>query len=149
MWIRISKHFQFEYLKEPLIKYHIHENNLSMNYAKLIKGSEAKLTKYSEYFASDTKSYSQRFIDLGIYYCCSGNLTKGREAFIKAITIYPSQTRHYLNLFASFLGANNFRMLKQAKNNFFRRSFEFLNCTNAGVATACLKRNHGHKTRQV
>jgi len=38
MWIRISREYHFECIKEPLVKYHVHENQISNNAAIRAKG---------------------------------------------------------------------------------------------------------------
>ena len=48
-------------------------------------------------------------------YCCTGNIKKGREAFIKAIKLYPLDIKHYYNLFLSLLGVENFKKFKKFK----------------------------------
>ena len=43
MWIRIAKEFHFECIKEPLIKYHIHKDQISNNLSIKVRGMEAML----------------------------------------------------------------------------------------------------------
>src|SRR5207249_1263924 len=38
MWIRISKNFSFKIIKKSLVNYYIHENRLTVDYEKKIKG---------------------------------------------------------------------------------------------------------------
>jgi glycosyltransferase involved in cell wall biosynthesis len=45
MWIRISKGFEFEFIKDPLVKYHVHEDQISNNLRIRILGIEALLNK--------------------------------------------------------------------------------------------------------
>ena len=116
MWIRISKEFQFEYITEPLVNYYVHNAKLSTNYEIMIEGREAQLRKYPDLFASDSKSYSRHYLDIGIFYFYIGNPSKGREALMKAIKIYPCEPRHYFNICLSFLGVSNFRKLKKLKD---------------------------------
>jgi hypothetical protein len=113
MWIRIAERSEFEYIDKPLVQYYIHETRLSTNWGKKISGIEAQIRKYSRHFATDTRSYSERFLSLGVYYCLNKDLKKGRRAFLDAIRIYPYEIRHYYNLLLSFLGADNFRLVKE------------------------------------
>jgi len=123
MWIRISKGFHYEYIREPLVKYYSHGNGrLSTNYKLVISGKEAMLKKYGELFASNRKDYSYRYLQIGVLYCYSGDTKKGREALFKAMMTYPFEIRHYFNLFLSLLGADAFKKIKQIKEDIVRRS---------------------------
>jgi hypothetical protein len=119
MWIRISKEFHFEFIDQILVKYFVHETKLSTQYELMIKGLEAILEKNRALFAIDPKSYGLRYCTLGIFYCYNRNMKKGREAFLKAIAIYPFDVRHYLNFCLSLLGANNFRFLRELREKLF------------------------------
>jgi glycosyltransferase involved in cell wall biosynthesis len=50
MWIRISRKFSFEIIKTPLVKYRIHENRLTLNYEKMVRGKEILFEKYDNFF---------------------------------------------------------------------------------------------------
>jgi len=117
MWLRIAKEFQFEYIEEPLVKFSVSNNksSLSANYELKIRGGEAQLRKYAALFALNSKVHSRRYLDLGVLYCYKGDVIKGRKALIKAIKIYPFEPKYYFNLCLSLLGANNFKILKQLK----------------------------------
>ncbi|MGH7828206.1 MAG: glycosyltransferase family 2 protein [Candidatus Binatia bacterium] len=116
MWIRLSRAYQFDYIEEPLALYAVHGNRLSANYAMIVRGKEAQLRKHAEFFACDKKSYSRFFLSLGVLHCYNGNLYKGREALLRAITIYPFEVRPYFNLFLSLWGTDNFKRLKTFKD---------------------------------
>jgi glycosyltransferase involved in cell wall biosynthesis len=113
MWIRVSEKYQFDYIRQPLIKYYIHSARLSTNHELIIAGIEAQLRKYTPLFALDKKNHSRRYSSLGVNYCFSGNFKKGREALLRAIRLYPFDVRHYYNLGLSLLGTNNFKRLKK------------------------------------
>lgn len=116
MWLRISKHFHFDYVKDPLVRYYVHNERLSSDTKLMIKGAETMIQKHGRLFASDKKSYSRRYLKLGVYYCYAGNLKKGRQAFWMGIKLYPLETRHYFNLCLTLLGGQNFKTLKAIKD---------------------------------
>jgi glycosyltransferase involved in cell wall biosynthesis len=116
MWIRLSRCYRFEYIEEPLVLYSIHRHQLSANYARLVRGKEAQLQKHAGFFAQDRKSHSRFFLSLGVLHCYNGNLDKGREAFLRAIRIYPLEVRPYFNLFLSLWGTDHFTRLKAFKD---------------------------------
>jgi glycosyltransferase involved in cell wall biosynthesis len=131
MWLRISKEFQFEYINEPLINYLLHDDqpSLSHNYEAVIRDTEILLKKHAPLLASNNKGHSGRYRELGEIYCCTGDIRKGREAFIKAIKLYPLEIKHYYSLFLSLLGAKNFKKFKESKDRIIlrlRESFGFI-----------------------
>jgi len=116
MWIRISQVFLFEYIDLPLVKYYHHRNKMSTNFNLLIKGIELMFKKHDRLFYQSKKGFSYHYLRLGVIYCLSGDVKRGRYAFIKAIKLYPFGVRHYFNLVLSLLGAGNFKKVKEAKD---------------------------------
>lgn len=114
MWIRISKLFEFEYIKEPLVKYSVHQNKISTNLDGIRQGMEIMLEKYGKY-PGVRKNLGSGYLSLGVEYCYSKNTVKGRRAFLKAIRLYPFEIRCYFNLFLSLFGADYFKRLKKIK----------------------------------
>ena len=132
MWLRISKEFQFEYVNELLINKCVLHNNrpsLSHNYESVIRNIEMSLKKHATLLTSNNKGHSGRYRELGEVYCCTGDIRKGREAFIKAIKLYPLEIKHYYSLFLSLLGAKNFKQFKEFKDRTIlrlRENFGFI-----------------------
>lgn len=119
MWIRISKKFHFECIREILVKCYVHgRDKLSFNLEALNKGLDIMVNKYGQY-PSLRKICSVHYLSLGVRYCYNGNTPKGRESFLKAIKLYPFEIRHYFNLFLSLFGADNFKKLKEIKKIIF------------------------------
>ena len=117
MWIRISKEFFFECLSEPLVRYYVHRRRITTTQRAVIEGMELMLRKYEKgYFVLNKKALSNKYLSLGVIYCLSGDVKRGRYAFLKAIKLYPFGVRHYFNLVLSLLGAGNFKKVKEAKN---------------------------------
>lgn len=116
MWIRISKEFHFECIREILVKYYIHDRDqLSSNKEASLKSIEIMLKKYGQ-SSTLRKYFSNHYLSLGVVYCYHGNTKKGREVFFKAIRLYPFEIRHYFNLCLSVLGADYFKRLKNIKD---------------------------------
>jgi glycosyltransferase involved in cell wall biosynthesis len=119
MWIRISENFSFEIIKDALVNYYIHENRLSINYGKKIRGLEILFEKHDNLFKKDFKEYSRMYLSLGVFYCYKGELQKGRRAFSKSIRMNPFEIRGYFNFLLSLLGAERFKKLKEAKEKYW------------------------------
>src|SRR5262249_47050743 len=112
MWIRVAHRFDFRYVDEPLVRYGLHERRLSRNFDVMTSGLSRQLTKYEEFFSADPVNFSRRYLSFGRLYCYGGDARKGRVAFWKAITIWPWEPKHYLNLGLSLLGARVFRTIR-------------------------------------
>jgi glycosyltransferase involved in cell wall biosynthesis len=122
MWIRISKKFSFEFIREPLTKYYIHEDSITYNYGKKIRGIEILFEKHDEFFKSNPRSYAQQYLNLGVFYCYNGEVQKGRKAFKQSIRMNPFEISNYFNFCLSLLGAKRFKKIKKVKEKVFIRS---------------------------
>jgi glycosyltransferase involved in cell wall biosynthesis len=119
-YLRIAKHFLFEYIEEPLVQYNIHENCLSNNLDIVIKGLDACFLKHKENLGN-LKPIRQKtdglwYLSLGVHYCYKGEMKKGTRALIKSIRLYPFEPRTYFNLGISLLGKNNFIKIRNLKD---------------------------------
>jgi glycosyltransferase involved in cell wall biosynthesis len=119
MWIRISKRFSFKIIGDNLVTYHVHDDCLTWDYAKKIRGIEMLLAKYDSVFRQHPKEHSRQYLQLGVYYCYQGEVQKGRKAFSTAIRINPCEIRNYFNFGLSLLGAEHFKRLKSVKEKVF------------------------------
>ena len=119
-YLRIAKHFHFEYIAEPLVQYNIHENRLSNNPEIVAKGLEAMSRKYQgelgELYGKRRKYLARGFLSVGVGFCYKGEKTKGIEAIAKSIWLYPFEPRAYFNLGLSLLGTRNFTKIKKMKD---------------------------------
>lgn len=114
MWIRISNEFHFEYIKEPLLKYYAHGNKIWTNFEGLSQGLEIMLKKYGS-SSSMREKCSLNYHYIGVSYCYNKNTKKGREAFLKAIKLYPLRVKSYFYFGLSLLGGDVFKKLKEVK----------------------------------
>jgi glycosyltransferase involved in cell wall biosynthesis len=121
MWIRIAKEYQFEYIKEPLVKYYIHKNRLSGNYEKFIAGAETILVKYRDILATHKMAHSRHLFELGVAYCECGRALSGKRALMKAIYLYPWEWRYYINFCLSLFGDTMFRHAKRLRRRIIAR----------------------------
>jgi glycosyltransferase involved in cell wall biosynthesis len=115
MWIRIAHHYRFEFIREPLVLYSVHNNRLSANNETMLRGKEAQLARYGAYFASDPRAFSRYWVTLGVLRCYNRRLAQGRAAFWRAIRTYPLEPRAYFNALLSLLGTDNFIRIKELK----------------------------------
>jgi glycosyltransferase involved in cell wall biosynthesis len=117
MWIRIAKVFHFSYLRDPLLKYYVHGKKIWTNLPALSRGVDMMLAKYGHSRAF-RKRCSYYYLALGVDYCYSNDLRRGRRAYLKAIKLHPLEPRHIFNLCLSFFGADNFRAIKELRDRY-------------------------------
>lgn len=106
MWIRISRNYKFAYVKEPLIYYNQHGNNVTKNLDAFIQGEERIIEKHKSDMQKSPKAYSVNCFALGAFYLLNGDVSKSRDLFIKSVTLYPFHLRPYFYLILSLTGSN-------------------------------------------
>ena len=114
LWIRISRKFHFDYIKEPLLKYYVHPKKIWGDPDTLNQGMRMMLGKYGD-SRSFQKYLSYQYLNLGVSYCYKGNTEAARESYLQAIRLYPYEIRHYFNLCLSLLGPAQFVRVKEAR----------------------------------
>jgi glycosyltransferase involved in cell wall biosynthesis len=114
LWIRLSREYRFDYIKEPLLRYYVHQKKIWGNPEALDQGMGIMLDKYG---SSPTfrKYLSYQYLNLGVSYCYNGNSGAARKAYYEAIRLYPLEIRHYFNMCLSLLGTERFVKVKEAK----------------------------------
>jgi glycosyltransferase involved in cell wall biosynthesis len=123
MWLRISKEFEFRYIRQPLLIYYIHENKISNNPELRTQGLEIMIGKLGTKSFILRKNYCYRYIRIGMLFCFQGQTRKGRRAFYQAIRMCPYGLRSYLMLILSFFGGDVFRkIIEMRRSVMFRRA---------------------------
>jgi glycosyltransferase involved in cell wall biosynthesis len=117
LWIRLSVHYDFEYIPKPLIKYYVHDNaQLTKNIVLQTAGREKLLERYQHLFKTNKRYHGKLYVQLGVQYCQLKKMSAGRKNIIKGIKIYPFKMKAYLHLFSSFFGPSNYQRLR----NFYK-----------------------------
>lgn len=120
MWIRIAEKYGFECIKEPLVKYYYHEDQISNFTEMRIKGKEALLKKHKIYFSENPIVHSSHLLEIGGLYSNRQEHEKAREMFKKAIKIYPYGLDGYRNMLKALsllvFGERNYIKMKWVKS---------------------------------
>jgi glycosyltransferase involved in cell wall biosynthesis len=114
LWIRISREFHFDYVVEPLLNYYLHGTRVWTNPETLMKGLEIMLEKHGS-SAAFRKQCSRRFLDLGLRFCASDQIGRGRRALLRSIGLNPYWIRPYTYLAFTLLGQRVFTFTRQAR----------------------------------
>lgn len=119
MWIRISKHYGFEYIRDPLVKYRVHPNRLSSDVGSVILGWEGLLKKHRQFFLTNKRAFSQHYRTLGHICRDIGMFEKSRDLLFAATRICPYEVRNYTSLLKlltfSLIGHSRYKMLQNFK----------------------------------
>jgi len=116
MWIRISKYYQFILVNLPLIKYHIHPDQLSENLAGIIEARKRILFKHRNELKKRRFVYSHHYYRIGNLSCLLGEIEEGRKFISQGISIYPYHLKYYLSLFLSLFGSSFYKFsIQKAK----------------------------------
>ena len=106
-WIRISKHFDIDYLAETLVKYRVHENRLSSDNELRAQGGRDLAKKYGNQILSEY--WRDIYFPLGVERCHKGEMIKGINALLRSIWHRPKHIKGYIYLWVALFGHGNFK----------------------------------------
>ena len=107
-WLRISRHYHFKCVDEPLlITYHM-PDSISSNQNAALRAHRLILEKYYEDIKKDKKTLAIYFSKIGDLLCFNGELNQGREYLLKAFTAFPLNVKPMMAVLASLLGQNGY-----------------------------------------
>ena len=99
-----------------LVRVHPQANGLTQDYAAKAAGAEAHLSKYRDFFESNSQLFSERLQKLGTDYCFAGDTTRGRQAFYRSIARRPLAHKSYACAALSLLGSSTVRRCYRFKD---------------------------------
>jgi glycosyltransferase involved in cell wall biosynthesis len=111
LWIRVAGLFRFEYVDDPLVRYHVHPHGISQNAMRWTSSVERLLAKHPAFFAANPRGSSLLYRVLGVKYACRGQLALAQRALGKAIWLWPREPRSYASLALTLLGSEAFRRI--------------------------------------
>lgn len=103
LWIRISEHYHFRLVDEPLVIAAVNPDSISSNRSKIVQARERIVNTQCERFDDDSLANHLFFIGHGAMK--TGQTDKGRRYLKKATQRNPCQ-RYIFALLLSLLGAN-------------------------------------------
>ncbi len=120
LWMRLSKYFCFEYVKEPLVNIFFDSNmRISSSLKNQIQAEQRILEKVKKELESLPAAprrhiISYHYYRMGKCYCVNGDSSLGRDCFVSAIKEYPFSLRYFLFLVISAFGSGFYRSLSRA-----------------------------------
>lgn len=123
LFLRIARHFHFDYLELPLVKYHIHNGRMSDNPDIVIKGLNALSRRYGleRGFMLNRTIMSEGYLDVGLSYLAMNQRKKAGLMFLKSILMNPFEWLGYYHLGISLIGDRYLYQLKQTKKKLLKR----------------------------
>ena len=101
MWIRISRHFHFDYVPEPLITYRIHGANMTKKIATM---HQYQMQVLRRAFDEDPIAAADRLLrrrglayvhfDAGDEYFAAGDYRAARRHLLRSVVLWPFSYRH-------------------------------------------------------
>ncbi len=104
MWLRISKHYHFRCVDEPLVVAHYDSDNASDDPDSLIEALELVLEKNCDEFEVEKKLLAKHWINIGNLLVAKGSVKKGRHYIVNALRLYPFSMRLLSAAFLAFFG---------------------------------------------
>lgn len=127
LWIRLAKHYQFDYVNEPLILYRVHEKRISTNPYATLQAAKLMFKKFSKELNTSVnhkKILGYWHYQFGRIYCECGDIGKGRKEFMKAISKDPYSFIYHIRLFASFFSLTIYNALRRLLESLLPEPFK-------------------------
>jgi len=115
IWIRIAKKYNFAFLEEPLVKYHLDNEKITTNPKAKAAGHRMILEKYMQRIKKSKKYHSEHRFVIAHYLSLSGQIIEGRHEFVRAILIYPFRPNYYLYFGCSLFGPDMYKKIASIK----------------------------------
>lgn len=113
LWIRLAKHCRFDYVRDPMVLYRVHQKSLTArtDAYKLLKTHCMIYEKYSKDVLANRRVLAAWNYQAGRLTCECGNIKQGRLYLRQAIACSPSSFHYYARLFSAFFGIRAFKLL--------------------------------------
>jgi len=108
LWLKISKHYHFRHINEPLVNAYRQPDSISRNMNAFITARKIILKKYFSELSRTPKLLSQHYFEIGYALCLNGQIEAGRSYFHDAMKIYPLNIKLLLSNLISFFGLETY-----------------------------------------
>jgi len=122
LWLRICREYQARLVNKPVVKYRLHQNNMSKDVLLMQDAKRQIMAKHCDKNSSDklTARYSKLaeadlFYKLGVYFFSREEFVKAIQNFLRVMVISPFYEDTPVRLLRSLLGSQGNRMLRKFK----------------------------------
>jgi glycosyltransferase involved in cell wall biosynthesis len=110
LWIRMSRHFRFKYIPEPLAIVHATAGSISTDPARIIAARKLLLEKHAEEFGAVGRGIASHFLwQIGSLLMLQGNGPEGRRYLRRAYGSRPWNAGYGASVLASLAGPAFYR----------------------------------------
>ena len=120
MWVRLAKHYDFDYVPDILTRYHIHENQMS-NTRKPIIGREVRLKKYADDYKRHPAERRVVRSGIGLLYLEKGDRLKGVKYLPDIMLHNHCSLNFYLTLVLMFISPRLLQRVVDLKRRFIKK----------------------------
>jgi glycosyltransferase involved in cell wall biosynthesis len=110
LFIRLTKHYSFEHIKEPLTRYYTTPGCMTSNINALVTAQNLLIQKYSAEVNNHRRFIAKQYYRLGIALRGDKQIGQGRVYLLKAVKKYPVNIKYLGAASASLLGQDIYRL---------------------------------------
>lgn len=108
LWIRISKHCEFDFVPEMLVNCYAHSERISTNFDRVIFGLKLLSNKYKKEIDKQRNNIkAQHFFHLGNHFCYYGDKSLAKKYLIRAFDVYPLNPIYIFSIIVFLLLGHN------------------------------------------
>ena len=105
VWLRLSKKYKVDFVKEPLSLYHYHlEEKITGNHTKRINGWKRIIEKNMDYLKAHPEAYYNKMYRLAIVYGKNSELCSALGLWVKCCVKRPLKVKSNVSMFFEILG---------------------------------------------
>ena len=98
MWIRLSKHYNFDFVPDILARFYCHGDQISADLEAKIEALEILVRKYKAEFREHPSIFYKHLRRLAVLNCLNGDPKAGRKYLFQALKCKPFQKGVYIYL---------------------------------------------------
>lgn len=121
LFLRISRHYHFKFINEPLVIAYHQPVSISTNQKALIQALKLILHKHYESFNGDKRILANYYLILGDALCSNGNFLEGKGYLLRSAKVYPLNLKALGAAMVSLLGQGLYHKVsgiyKKLQNN--------------------------------
>ena len=98
LWIRLSKHYDFDFVPEVLIKYYVHGEQISVDLNRMIMARQRLIEKFWDELSQKPRILSILLIRLGILFSIARDSKMARKYLFASIEKWPLLASTYVHI---------------------------------------------------
>jgi glycosyltransferase involved in cell wall biosynthesis len=114
LWLRISKHYQFKHIDDPLVLVYHTPDSISADRSAIARAFELILEKHRETLQESAEFLAQYSYAMGDIACWSGELERGQSYLFRAVRLRPFNVMYWIAACASLLGCSAYTRIVKA-----------------------------------